>query len=71
MNNCNCYLIKQLKIRIKFLEGQHEFISNHKNIWDENCIISRPDWKLAISNDDTQLGYWEYVQHRLDEIAVT
>jgi hypothetical protein len=38
------------------------------SIWDEDSDYPVADWKYEIANDDTRLGYWEWVQcRRADE----
>ena len=34
-----------------------------KNTWDEDEEYTRSDWKFAVTNEDTQLGYWDWVEH--------
>lgn len=34
----------------------------------ENPLCSRYYWRAEVANEDTQLGYWEWVMHRLDEV---
>ena len=33
---------------------------------EENKQYPRKDWKYAVANDDTQLGYWDWVIHNLE-----
>lgn len=34
--------------------------------WGEHPQYPRFDWKLSVGNDDTQLGYWDWVDHRIE-----
>ena len=33
------------------------------DIWGENKKYPRVDWKYEVCNGDTNLGYWEWVNH--------
>uniref|UniRef100_A0A6M3IMI3 Uncharacterized protein n=1 Tax=viral metagenome TaxID=1070528 RepID=A0A6M3IMI3_9ZZZZ len=37
-----------------------------KNVWDENPEYPRSDWKDEVNNDDTNLGYWDWVEHQIE-----
>lgn len=39
--------------------------------WDENPVYLRADWKAEVGNGDTQLGYWDWVEHKLDALGST
>lgn len=34
--------------------------------WGEHALYGREDWKAEVANGDTQLGYWAWVEHRLE-----
>lgn len=34
--------------------------------WDEHPIYTVTEWQMDVANDDTRLGYHEYVKHCLD-----
>lgn len=34
------------------------------DVWGEDPDQPRSDWKYEVQNGDTNLGYWEWVQHR-------
>jgi hypothetical protein len=36
-------------------------------VWGEHPNYPVADWKHEIANDDTRLGYWDWVEHRLEE----
>ena len=38
-----------------------------EDVWQEHPRYEKWEWKAEVSNDDTILGYWEWVQHRLEE----
>ena len=35
--------------------------------WGSHPIHPVEDWQHEVSNDETRLGYWEWVESRLDE----
>ena len=35
--------------------------------WGERPYYPRREWRYAAFNGDTQLGYWEWVLHRIEE----
>lgn len=35
-----------------------------ENIWSEDPEHPVADWKYEVANDDTRLGYWEWVGHQ-------
>jgi len=34
--------------------------------WGEHPEHSLEDWRYEVANDDTRLGYWEWVAHRIE-----
>lgn len=45
----------------------HELICRVKgSVWDEYEQFPRADWKAEVAADDTTLGYWEWVKHRIE-----
>ena len=34
------------------------------NHWDENPDYPVANWKLEVANDETRLGYWDWVEDR-------
>jgi len=37
------------------------------NSWGEHVDYPRADWRYEVDNNDTGLGYWEWVLHRLED----
>lgn len=37
--------------------------------WGEDPEYPRKDWKHEVANDDTQLGYWDWVKHKKESDA--
>lgn len=35
--------------------------------WDEHPVFLVSDWQYEVRNDDTRLGYWEWVNKKLQE----
>jgi len=44
-----------------------EALSNRYGVWGEHEHHLRCEWKEEVRNDDTTLGYWEWVSHRIEE----
>lgn len=40
--------------------------NEHGGFWGEHPEQPVDDWKYEVENGDTQLGYWEWVQQRLE-----
>ena len=38
-----------------------------RNYWGEDPRVSLAEWQYEVRNGDTRLGYWEFVQARMDE----
>ena len=36
-------------------------------IWGQHDIYVRCDWEAEVSLGDTQLGYWEWVLHKIED----
>lgn len=37
--------------------------------WSEDEVFPAADWKAEVANDDTRLGYWEWVAHKREAEA--
>ena len=37
-----------------------------KNLWNDVPEYPRSAWRREVNNDDTQLGYWEWVDHQFE-----
>lgn len=35
--------------------------------WGEHGLYPVDDWRHEVKNDDTRLGYWEWVAKKIDE----
>ena len=35
-------------------------------VWGEHPCFPRNDWKTEVQNDDTVLGYWQWLQNQYD-----
>lgn len=47
MNNEKLLLVKKIK---------------EENFWDEYPDYPLEDWKYEVANNDTRLGYWEWIE---------
>lgn len=36
-----------------------------KDLWDDFKKYPRADWRAEVANDDTQLGYWDWVKQHI------
>lgn len=52
-------------------ESQRRIITNDDllgpipyDIWGEHETYPRADWKYEVQNDDTNLGYWDWVKSK-------
>jgi len=36
------------------------------NLWSEYTDFPRCDWQYDVANGDTNLGYWDWVEHQLE-----
>jgi len=46
---------------------QAERIANENGgVWGEHTEYTLDDWKYEVANDDTRLGYWEWVTVRIE-----
>jgi hypothetical protein len=34
--------------------------------WSDFSEFPRSDWQAEVANADTQLGYWEWVEHQIE-----
>jgi hypothetical protein len=50
--------IKHTALRIKQLKQD--------NLWNDVPEYPREDWKREVANDDTNLGYWEWVNNQFE-----
>lgn len=41
--------------------------SGDRDWWDEDPEYPVSDWRYAVNNDDTRLGYWDWVNTRKNE----
>jgi hypothetical protein len=37
------------------------------NTWGSYFKYPRYDWQAEVVNDDTQLGYWDWVMHKIEK----
>ena len=52
-----------------YLKGAtaHELICRVKgSVWDEYDQFPKCDWRYEVAADDTVLGYWEWVEHKIE-----
>ena len=35
--------------------------------WEQHPDYPVEDWQYEVGNDDTRLGYWEWLAHRIEE----
>ncbi len=48
---------------------QQKLSDTYGGHWKQHPGYPVEDWKLEVENDDTRLGYWEWVEARLAEEA--
>ena len=41
-------------------------IMERQDCWQTHPDYSREDWKYEVENDDTNLGYWDWVRHAIE-----
>jgi hypothetical protein len=55
--------------RERLLEGftsvgvLHHF-AEPEDVWGQDKFFTRAEWKYAVANDDTTLGYWGWLYHQ-------
>jgi hypothetical protein len=49
------------------LDDHGDEVKDH-DLWGEDKSYPRADWRYEVGNEDTNLGYWEWVEHQ-KEIA--
>jgi hypothetical protein len=37
-----------------------------ENVWGAHSLYDRGSWKQEVLEGDTQLGYWEWVSHKIE-----
>ena len=48
------------------IEGLVETYGGVRGCWGECPAYPRADWRYEVANGDTNLGYWEWLQHQLE-----
>lgn len=38
--------------------------------WDEDLTYKVEEWKQAVADDVTRLGYWDWVEYRVEQMAI-
>ena len=36
------------------------------DVWGQDPVFSREDWRYEVFNEYTNLGYWDWVAHRIE-----
>lgn len=49
------------------LTAVDRYVAGPDDYWGEDARFPREDWVAAVANDDTRLGYWEWVAARREE----
>ena len=44
-----------------------EVLTTQHGIWGSHPTWPTDDWKSEVDNDDTRLGYWEWVVHQIEQ----
>lgn len=44
---------------------EHELIAKY-SVWGEHPQHSSGDWRFEVANGDTRLGYWAWVEARIE-----
>ena len=50
----------------KETSGEQSMQEMHGGLWGEHPVYPITDWRNEVSNDDTRLGYWDWVAHQLE-----
>lgn len=53
--------------RLMTQHGPVDLYWRKHGIWSEYPEYPREDWKLEVVNGDTNLGYWEWVEHQEEQ----
>lgn len=53
----------------KMIDEALRLLANPPSHWEENPDYPVADWRLEVQNDDTRLGYLEWVEHRKESDA--
>jgi predicted kinase len=46
-------------------------LAKQYGIWGEHPEFTLPYWQYEVRNDDTRLGYWDWVHQQITDHAVT
>ena len=63
-NKVNMYTRLLRQARADLRQAANE--SGGRDTWDEDPNYPVADWQYDVSNDDTRLGYWEWVDAQLE-----
>ena len=58
--------IEQLTNSVRTAAVAALIVDTGGDLWGEHPKHSKSDWKYEVENGDTMLGYWEWVQCRLE-----
>lgn len=59
-------LVAQLAQTGAFEEAESEKLKEKYGVWGEHPAYPVSDWQYEVGNDDTRLGYWPWVAHRIE-----
>lgn len=48
---------------------EYQFLINKYGFWNDHPRYPASDWKYEVQNNDTRIGYWEWVLQRIIEGA--
>ena len=56
------------------IAGQHfeeeVLVEEERDCWSMNIDYPMEDWQAEVAAKDTRLGYWEWVEHKIEDKAV-
>lgn len=55
-----------LESRKYMAEAATRLLRAHGGVWGEHPTHPTQDWRYAVSNEDTRLGYWEWVASEIE-----
>lgn len=65
---CDCYCRVNMELVEPYSPDiNRDIMPNPDNRWQDHPVYRRSDWNHEAGDDDTLLGYWEWVAHKLEE----
>lgn len=60
-------LLDELDADLSVEELAEKYASGDGGYWGQHPVFPRQEWRKEVANDDTLLGYWAWVHHKLNE----